>query len=75
MNKKNGKRILEANNLKTGEYFPNKKINLQIADKVNIIELISRNDKNLLLSNAGTLSKNVTAFQKARVQPCSKQET
>ena len=45
MNKNSGKKILETINLKTGEYLPSKKIDLKIGDKVNILELIDRNDK------------------------------
>ena len=45
MNKESGKKILEAVNLKTGDYSPSKKIDLGIDDKVNIEYLISRNDK------------------------------
>ena len=44
LNKKNGKKILEALNLNKNEYFPSKKIDLKI-DKVNLLELINRNDK------------------------------
>ena len=44
LNKKNGKKILEALNLSMNEYFPSKKIDLKI-DKVNLLELINRNDK------------------------------
>ena len=45
MNKEGEKRTLESVNLKTGEYLPAKKIDLRIDDKVNIKNLISRNDK------------------------------
>ena len=45
MNKESGQKILEAVNLKTGDYSPSKKIDLGIDDKVNIEYLISRNDK------------------------------
>tara|TARA_Y100000590_G_scaffold419723_1_gene521710 strand:- start:167 stop:1786 length:1620 start_codon:yes stop_codon:yes gene_type:complete len=45
MNKEDGKKILEAINLKTGEYFPIKKINLKIDDKLDFNNLISRKDK------------------------------
>ena len=44
LNKKNGKKILEALDLIKNEYFPSKKIDLKI-DKVNLLELINRNDK------------------------------
>ena len=45
INKIDGKKILEAINLKTGNYFPSKKINIMIEDKVNIKALVSREDK------------------------------
>ena len=45
MNTKDGKKILEAINLKTGEYFTSKKIDLQLGNKINIKELISKNNK------------------------------
>tara|TARA_B110000438_G_scaffold232444_1_gene228131 strand:- start:3711 stop:5225 length:1515 start_codon:yes stop_codon:yes gene_type:complete len=45
MNKKDGKKILEAINLNTKDYFPSKKIDLNIDEKINLKELISRNDK------------------------------
>ncbi len=45
MNKINGKKILEAINLETGEYHQSKKINLGISDKIDIKKLISRDDK------------------------------
>ncbi len=45
MNKEGGKKILEAINLSTKEYFPAKKIDLDISEKVNLKELVSRNDK------------------------------
>ena len=45
MNKESGQKILEAVNLKSGDYSPSKKIDLGIDDKVNIEYLISRNDK------------------------------
>ena len=44
LNKKDGKKILEALDLIKNEYFPSKKIDLKI-DKVNLLELINRNDK------------------------------
>jgi len=45
MNKKDGKKILEAINLSTQDYSPSKKIDLNISEKINLKELISRNDK------------------------------
>jgi len=45
MNKKDGKKVLEAINLNTKEYFPSKKIDLNIDEKINLKELVSRNDK------------------------------
>ena len=45
MNKNDGKKILEAINLETGEYHPSKKINLGIGDKIDINKLIQRKDK------------------------------
>ncbi|PPR44114.1 MAG: hypothetical protein CFH21_00480, partial [Alphaproteobacteria bacterium MarineAlpha5_Bin11] len=45
MNKESGQKILEAINLKSGDYSPSKKIDLGIDDQVNIKNLISRNDK------------------------------
>ncbi len=44
MNKKDGKKILEAINLETGNYFVSKKIDLKI-DKVDLKKLINREDK------------------------------
>ena len=44
INKSDGKKILEALNLNTHEYSPVKKIDLKI-DKVELLELINRNDK------------------------------
>jgi 3-hydroxyacyl-CoA dehydrogenase len=44
INKSDGKKVLEALDLNKKQYFPTKKINLKI-DKVNILELINRNDK------------------------------
>ena len=43
INKSNGKKILEAFDLNKNEYFPSK-IDLQIK-KINLLELINRNDK------------------------------
>ena len=45
MNKKDGKKILEAINLTTKDYSPSKKIDLNIDEKINLKELVSRNDK------------------------------
>ncbi len=45
MNKTDGKKILEAINLETGKYLPAKKINLGLGDKININQLIDREDK------------------------------
>jgi len=44
INKTEGKKILEAINLYTGEYFPTKKIDLKL-DKVDLKNLINRKDK------------------------------
>jgi len=45
MNKKDGKKALEAINLTTKDYSTSKKIDLNIDEKVNLKELVSRNDK------------------------------
>jgi len=45
MNKQNGKKILEAINLTTKKYSKSKKIDLGVDEKVNLKELVSRNDK------------------------------
>ena len=45
INKKDGKKVLEAINLNTKNYSPSKKIDLNIDEKVNLKELVSRNDK------------------------------
>ncbi len=45
INKKEGKKVLEAINLDNREYFPSKKIDLNIEEKVSLKELVSRNDK------------------------------
>ena len=45
MNKKDGKKVLEAINLTTRDYFPSKKIDLNVGEKINLKELVSRNDK------------------------------
>ena len=44
INKSNGKKILEALNLETGQYSPAKKINIQ-SDKVDLKKLINRDDQ------------------------------
>ena len=44
MNKTNEKKVLEALDLNKNEYFPVKKIDLQI-DKIDLLKLISRKDK------------------------------
>jgi len=45
MNKKDGRKVLEAINLATKNYSPSKKIDLSIDEKINLKELVSRNDK------------------------------
>jgi len=45
MNKKDGKKVLEAINLTSKDYSPSKKIDLNIDEKVNLKELVSRDDK------------------------------
>ena len=45
MNKRDGKKVLESINLSTKDYSPSKKIDLNIDEKVNLKELVSRNDK------------------------------
>ena len=45
MNKKDGKKVLEAINLKTGEYSISKKIDFNIEDKVSLKDLVLRDDK------------------------------
>lgn len=45
INKKDGKKILEAIDLTSGDYFPSKKIDLNIDERVGLKELVSRNDK------------------------------
>ena len=45
INKKDGKKILEAINLITKDYSPSKKIELNIDEKINLKELVSRDDK------------------------------
>ena len=45
MNKQDGKKVLEAINLKNSKYFPSKKVDLKIEEKVNLKDLVSRNDK------------------------------
>ncbi len=44
MNKDGNKKILEAINLETGEYFPTKKIDIK-SEKVDLLKLINREDK------------------------------
>ena len=44
INKNSGKKVLEALDLNKNEYFPTKKIDLKIK-KINLLELINRNDK------------------------------
>jgi len=45
MNKRDGKKFLEAIDLKTGKYSISKKINLNIEDKISLKDLVSRDDK------------------------------
>ena len=45
MNKKDGKKVLEAINLSSKDYSPVKKIDLSIDEKINLKELVSRNDQ------------------------------
>ncbi len=45
MNKKDGKKVLEVINLRSKDYFPSKKVDLNIDEKVNLKELVSRNNK------------------------------
>jgi 3-hydroxyacyl-CoA dehydrogenase len=45
MNRKDGKKVLEAINLTTKNYSPSKKIDLNIDDKINFKALVSRNDR------------------------------
>ena len=45
INKQGGQKVLEAFNLTTKNYSPSKKIDLGIDEKVNLKELVSRNDK------------------------------
>jgi len=45
MNKKDGKKILEAINLTNKEYSKSKKIDLNIDEKINLKKLVSRDDK------------------------------
>jgi len=44
VNKTDGKKIMEALNLETGDYFPSKKINIK-TEKVDLKNLINRDDK------------------------------
>ena len=45
MNIQDGKKVLEAINLKNGKYSPSKKVDLNIKETVNLKDLVSRNDK------------------------------
>ena len=45
MKKQDGKKILEAIDLKNNKYFPSKKIDLNIEEKIGLKDLVSRNDK------------------------------
>ena len=45
INKKDGKKVLEAINLNSGDYFPSKKIDINIEEIAILKELVSRNDK------------------------------
>jgi len=45
MNTKDGKKVLEVINLSSKDYFPSKKIDLNIDEKVNLKELVSRSNK------------------------------
>ena len=45
MNKKDGKKVLEAINLKDSKYLPSKKVDLNIKEKISLKDLVSRNDK------------------------------
>jgi 3-hydroxyacyl-CoA dehydrogenase len=45
INKKDGKKVLEAINLITKDYSPSKKIDLNIDEKIDLKKLVSRNDK------------------------------
>ena len=45
MNKQDGKKTLEAINLKTGKYSISKKIDLNIEDRISLKDLVSKNDK------------------------------
>ena len=47
MNKKDGKKVLEAINLTTKDYSPSKKIDLNIDDKIDFKALVSRNDRSV----------------------------
>ena len=44
VNKANGKKVMEALNLESGEYFPSKKINIK-SEKTDLKALINRDDK------------------------------
>ena len=45
MNTQDGKKVLEAINLKTSKYSPSKKVDLNIEEKINLKDLVSKNDK------------------------------
>jgi len=45
INKQDGKKVLEAINLKNSKYSPSKKVDLNIEEKVNLKDLVSRSDK------------------------------
>jgi 3-hydroxyacyl-CoA dehydrogenase len=45
MSKQDGKKVLEAINLKTGKYSISKKIDLNIEDKISLKDLVLRDDK------------------------------
>ncbi len=69
--KESGIKILESVNLQTGEYSSSQKIDLGIRDKVDIRELISRNDKygkyawstiSKIINYAASLIPEVTAY-------------
>ena len=45
MNKQDGKKVLEAINLNSGEYSPSKKIDLNITETISLKDLVSRKDK------------------------------
>jgi len=45
INKKEGKKVIEVIDLKTREYLPSKKIELDIQENISLKDLVSRNDK------------------------------